>query len=65
MLTINVNSDTFIRGHLPFSTLILSKISSTCSSDADFLALHAWTRAKNSDARYSSYREKEFMVKVP
>lgn len=61
MLTINVNSDTFIRGHLPFSTLILSKI----SSDADLLALHAWTRAKNSDARYSSYREKEFMVKVP
>lgn len=62
MLTINVISDTFIRGHLPFSTLILSKIS---SSDADLLALHAWTRAKNSDARYSSYREKEFMVKIP
>lgn len=59
MLIVN---DTFIRGHLPFSTLILSKIS---SSDADLLALHAWTRAKNSDARYSSYREKEFMVKVP
>lgn len=62
MLTINVISDTFIRGHLPFSTLILSKIS---SSDADLLALHTWTRAKNSDARYFSYREKEFMVKVP
>lgn len=66
MLTVKclVNSDTFIHVYidLPLSTLILSVIS---SSDAALLVLHDWTRSKNSDERYSSYRKKEFMVKVP
>lgn len=57
MLTVKclVNSETFICIDLPFSTLILSVIS---SSDAALLVLHDWTRSKNSDERYSSYRKK-------
>lgn len=57
MLTVKclVNSDTFICIDLPFSTLILSVIS---SSDAALLVLHDWTRSKNSDERYSSYRKR-------
>lgn len=50
-----VNSETFICIDLPLSTLILSVIS---SSDAALLVLHDWTRSKNSDERYSSYRKK-------